>query len=53
LFGVNAKALEQVQPTNLDASEIDVRIGTIWIEVEDYEKFIYELLNTPRRARAM
>jgi len=30
-----------------------VRIGTTWIEAEDYEKFIYELLNTPRRARVM
>jgi N12 class adenine-specific DNA methylase len=53
LFGVNAKALEQVQPVNLDASEIDVRIGSTWIESEDYEQFIYDLLNTPRRARAV
>jgi N12 class adenine-specific DNA methylase len=52
LFGENVRALEQVQPVNLDASEIDIRIGTTWIEVQDYEQFIYELLNTPRRARA-
>lgn len=53
LFSANVKALEQVQPANLDASEIDVRIGTTWIEAADYEQFIYELLNTPRRARAV
>ena len=29
----------------LDASEIDVRVGTTWIEPADYELFIYELLN--------
>jgi N12 class adenine-specific DNA methylase len=52
LFTENVRALEQVQPVNLDASEIDVRIGTTWIEAQDYEQFIYELLNTPRRARA-
>ena len=32
---------------------IDVKIGTTWIESLDYEQFIYELLNTPRRARAV
>lgn len=53
LFTANVKALDQVQPANLDASEIDVRIGTTWIEAADYEEFIYELLNTPRRARAV
>lgn len=51
LFHENVAALEQVQPKDLDASEIDVRIGTTWIEPEDYEAFIYELLDTPRRAR--
>ena len=52
LFAANMQALEQVQPKDLDASEIEVRIGTTWIETEDYEKFIYELLGTPARARA-
>ena len=52
LFAGNVEALEKVQPKDLDASEIDVRIGTTWIEATDYEAFIYELLNTPRRARA-
>ena len=52
-FNVNVSALSEVQPKDLDASEIDVRIGTTWIEAEDYEAFIYELLNTPQRARAV
>jgi N12 class adenine-specific DNA methylase len=47
LFGTNVEALEQVQPQDLTAAEIDVRIGTTWIEPEDYEQFIYELLDTP------
>ena len=53
LFGINAEALKNVQPERLDASEIDVRIGTTWIEPQDYEEFIYELLKTPPRARAL
>ncbi|MBQ2981172.1 MAG: DEAD/DEAH box helicase family protein [Lachnospiraceae bacterium] len=53
MFAVNVQALEQVQPKDLDASEIEVRIGTTWIELEDYEKFIYELLGTPNRAKAV
>ena len=53
LFGANVEALKNVQPERLDASEIDVRIGTTWIEPQDYEQFIYELLKTPPRARAM
>ena len=51
LFGPNVEALIAVQPKDLDASEIDVGIGTTWIEPEDYQTFIYELLNTPRWAR--
>jgi N12 class adenine-specific DNA methylase len=53
LFAANVKVLESVQPKDLDASEIEVRIGTSWIEAEDYEQFLYELLNTPKRARAV
>ncbi len=52
LFAPNVEALEKVQPKDLDASEIAVRIGTAWIEPQDYETFIYELLKTPRRAQA-
>jgi len=47
----NVSALEQVQPKDLEASEIKVRFGTPWIEREDYEKFIYELLDVPPRNR--
>lgn len=53
LFAANVEALKKVQPPELDATEIDVRIGTTWIEPEDYEAFIYELLKTPRHARAV
>jgi N12 class adenine-specific DNA methylase len=52
-FLINVEALEKVQPEWVEAPDIDVRIGTTWIEPEDYEQFIYELLNTPRRARAV
>ena len=51
IFGTNVEALKKVQPKDLDASEIDVRIGTTWIEPEDYQAFIYELLDTPYWAR--
>ena len=52
-FAGNVAALEKVQPEWIEASNIDVKIGTTWIEPLDYEQFIYELLNTPRRARAV
>ena len=52
-FAGNVAALEKVQPEWIEASDIDVKIGTTWIESLDYEQFIYELLNTPRRARAV
>ena len=52
-FAGNVAALEKVQPEWIEASDIDVKIGTTWVEPPDYEQFIYELLNTPRRARAV
>ncbi len=52
LFSINVEALKKVQPARLDASEIDVRIGTTWIEPEDYQQFIYELVKTPMSVRA-
>ena len=52
-FAGNVAALEKVQPEWIEASDIDVKVGTTWIEPLDYEQFIYELLNTPRRARAV
>lgn len=44
-FAANAAALEKVQPEWIEASDIDVKIGTTWIEPLDYEQFIYELLD--------
>ena len=52
-FAINVEALEKVQPVDIEASDIDVRIGSTWIEPIDYEEFVYELLSTPRRARAV
>ncbi len=46
-FNVNVSALEAVQPRDLDASEISVRLGTDWIEPEYVEQFMRELLKTP------
>jgi N12 class adenine-specific DNA methylase len=50
-FYINVKHLEEVQPKDLDASEIDVKLGATWIESEDIERFIYELLGTPKYYR--
>lgn len=52
-FAINVAALEKVQPVDIEASDIDVRIGTTWVEPMDYEQYIYDLINTPRRARAV
>ena len=46
-FTPNVRALEAVQPRNLEASEIEVRVGATWIEPSDYQDFMVELLHTP------
>lgn len=46
-FAINAEKLEQVQPKDLTASEISVRIGASWIDPEYYQQFMFELLHTP------
>ncbi|NCB93610.1 MAG: DNA methylase [Clostridia bacterium] len=46
-YAVNVQALNQVQPKDLDASEIEVRLGATWIEPEIYKAFMVELLHTP------
>ncbi len=51
LFVDNVEALEKVQPKELTAPEISVKLGTTWIENEDYEQFIYELLESRRATR--
>lgn len=46
-FAENVAALEQAQPKDLSAAEIDVRIGVTWIDPKYYTQFVYELLKTP------
>ena len=46
-FTSNVNALKQVQPVDLDASEIEVRIGATWIAPEIYRDFMEELFDTP------
>ena len=41
---VNVEALEKVQPIDLSASEIDVRLGATWLPQEDIQRFMVELL---------
>lgn len=50
-YQVNADALTQVQPVDLTASEITVRLGATWLNPEYVRQFIFETLDTPRRAR--
>ena len=45
-YAANMDALEKVQPKDLSASEIDVRLGATWLPPEDIEKFVHELLST-------
>jgi N12 class adenine-specific DNA methylase len=43
-FGENVEALKSVQPADLPAPEIDVRLGATWLPEPDVEKFVHELL---------
>ena len=45
-FNVNVKYLKEVQPKNLSASEISVRLGTTWIPKKYYEEFMFKLFKT-------
>lgn len=47
-YQINADALAQVQPTDLTASEISVRLGATWLDTEYVRRFIFETLGTPR-----
>lgn len=51
VFAVNVTALEEVQPTDLTASEISVRLGATWLPEDVVQKFMYELLDTPYYAQ--
>lgn len=46
-YQINVEALEAAQPKDLDASEIEVRIGATWIDKSYIQQFMYELLKTP------
>lgn len=50
-YQINADALAQVQPTDLTASEISVRLGATWLDTEYVRRFIFETLGTPRSAQ--
>ena len=47
VFADNVEALEKVQPEDLSAAEIGVRLGSTWIPQEDIQDFVHELLGTP------
>ena len=44
---VNAEALKAAQPKDLEASEIDVRLGATWVDKSYIQEFMYELFDTP------
>jgi N12 class adenine-specific DNA methylase len=46
-FVENVEALKSVQPADLAATEIDVRLGASWLPPEDVKQFTHELLNVP------
>ena len=47
MYAVNVEAMKRVQPRELDASEIEVRIGATWIEPRFIEDFMREVFETP------
>ena len=47
-YNINVQALTQVQPTELDASEIEVRIGATWVEPKYIEDFMRDVFETPQ-----
>ena len=47
IYSINVTALEKVQPKDLSASEIDVRLGATWLPPDVIKDFIFELLETP------
>ena len=50
-FAKNVEALQAVQPRDLDASEIEVRLGATWIDPSYIQQFMYEVFKTPARLR--
>ena len=50
-YSINVEALQKVQPKDLTASEISVRLGATWLPPEIVEQFVFEFLGTPRYAQ--
>ena len=50
-YAANVQALEAVQPTDLTASEISVRLGATWLPEDVVSSFMYELFHTPYYAQ--
>ena len=48
MYQDNVEALRQALPKDLDASEIDLRLGATWIDQKYIQQFMYETLQTPR-----
>ena len=51
LFSANVEALEAAQPKDLDASEIEVRLGATWIDKSYIQQFMNEIFDTPYRLK--
>ena len=51
VYQSNVEALEKVQPKDLTASEISVRLGATWIPISDVSEFMFQLLDTPNYSR--
>ena len=51
VYKTNVEALEKVQPKDLTASEISVRLGATWIPISDVSEFMFQLLDTPNYSR--
>ena len=50
-YTVNVQALQAVQPVDLTASEISVRLGATWLPTDVVEDFMFELFGTPNYCR--
>ena len=51
-FQINVDELRKVQPPDLTATEIGIKLGATWIPTETIEQFVYELLGTPEHYKS-
>ena len=51
-YQINVEALKAAQPKDLDASEIEVRIGATWIDKSYIQQFMYETFQTPTNLKS-